>query len=449
MARTWELARGAVLIPSGLPLPIAGTDQFHEFHVHAEHYYLAGASEPGQVLTFDPGEGWTLFAHLASQEEKVWTGDAPPLERTATRTGLSRVRTSTDLEGWLEQRRGEPLALIGNRDLLARPWEYGIATWAAQEVDVDERLSARLSERVSEARRTKDAVEVDAMQKAAAASGRGHAAGMRLARPGLTERDLQVEIESEFFRGGAPRTAYGSIVGSGANAAVLHGTPGARELREGDLVLVDAGAEYHGYASDVTRTYPAGNSFTGLQADLYDLVYSVQQGAISRARPGTEYRDLHLEACVELADGLVALGILRGTAQDLVEQDAHALFLPHGLGHMLGLATHDAGGCLAGREPSQRFGLSYLRADLPLEAGYVVTIEPGLYFIRALLTDPERRARYREAVDWARVDTLLDAGGIRTEDDVLITDDGAEVLTAHIPSRRSEIEEIRRQAAAR
>ena len=130
-----------------------------------------------------------------------------------------------------------------------------------------------------------------------------------------------------------------------------------------------------------------------------------------------------------------------------MERDAHALFFPHGLGHMLGLATHDAGGCLAGRSPSDRFGLKWLRADLPLEPGYVVTIEPGIYFIRALLQDPGRRATFRDAVDWAKVDTLLDFGGIRIEDDVLVTEGAPEVvLTGAIPSSLDAIEGLRREA---
>jgi Xaa-Pro aminopeptidase len=142
----------------------------------------------------------------------------------------------------------------------------------------------------------------------------------------------------------------------------------------------------------------------------------------------------------------VDLGILRGEADTLVERDAHALFFPHGLGHMLGLATHDAGGCLAGRERSDRFGLKYLRTDLPLQPGYVVTIEPGIYFIRALLTDPERRQTYADAVNWDRVDTMLDFGGIRIEDDVLITANGPELLSGALPRALREVEAIREEA---
>jgi Xaa-Pro aminopeptidase len=446
VAASWGLARGAVLVAAGLPVPIAGTDQFHPFHAHPEHVYLAGEGLPGSVLAFDPGEGWSLFAHVPSQEERVWSGDGAGLAALGLATGVERVRPAHELAQWLERRRGEPLALLGDHDLPVDPGRYGVASWQALEVDIDAELSARLSQCVSEARRAKDPAELALMRKAAAASREGHLAGLRLARPGLSERRLQVEIEAEFFRNGGERTAYDSIVGSGPNGAVLHFSPTGRLLREGDLVLVDAGAEAGGYASDVTRTYPAGRRFEGLQRDLYALVLDVQQRAIAGVRPGVEYRDLHLAAAHQIAEGLAGLGILHGAPGDLVERDVHALFFPHGLGHMLGLATHDAGGCLAGREPSDRFGLKYLRADLPLAPDYVVTIEPGIYFIPALLEDPEWRGRFPREVNWELVDGLRGFGGIRIEDDVLVTAGGAEVLTAAIPKALDEIEAIRAEA---
>ena len=448
IARRWRDLRGPVVVPSGLLVPIAGTDQFHDYHAHNEHYYLSGNDQPGSVVAYDPREGWTLFAPVASQEDRVWIGDSIDFETLRERSGIEQVRPIAALSGWLEQRRGEPLALLGNPDLVGNPGGYGLENWAALEVEVDDEVSHRLSEAISEARRTKDEGELALMRQAAAASREGHLAGLRLARPGMTERQLQVEIEVEFFRNGAARTAYGSIVGTGPNGAVLHFAPTNRPLQDGDIVLVDAGAEIGGYASDVTRTFPVAPRFDGFQRDLYQLVLNVQEQAIRDARPGKEYKELHLEASAGIAAGLADLGILRGRPADLVERDAHALFFPHGLGHMLGLATHDAGGCLAGRTPSDRFGLKWLRADLPLRPGYVVTIEPGIYFIRAILEDPAHREAFGEMVNWDRVDRLLDFGGIRIEDDILVTDGAAEVLSADIPKQIDEIEVLRQEAAA-
>jgi Xaa-Pro aminopeptidase len=445
VAGAWGLTRGTVLVASGLPLPIAGTDQYHDFHAHNEHRYLSGTDVPGSVLAFDPGEGWTLFAPVATVEERVWVGDGVRLDELAAASGVERVRAADELGGWLERRRGEPLALMGNDDFAHQPGGYGVEGWTALEMEVDEELSGRLSEQVAELRRAKDGDELALMREAARISEVGHRTALRLARPGMTERQIQVELEAAFFREGSERTAYGSIVGTGANGAVLHFSPTKRVVRDGEIILIDAGAEYGGYASDVTRTFPAGTRFSGIQRELYELVLRVQEAAIADVRPGKEYRELHLEASRRIAEGLVEAGILRGDADGLVEQDAHALFFPHGLGHMLGLATHDAGGCLAGRTPSDRFGLKYLRADLPLEAGYVVTVEPGIYFIRALLEDAGRRERYRDAVNWERVDGLLDFGGIRIEDDVLVTERGAEVLSGGLPKDVRSIEELRRE----
>lgn len=450
-SRRDELARsaafhGVVLVAAGQPLPIAGTDQSHEFHAHPDHRYLTGLEQPGAVLALDPFEGWQLFAPVRGIEDRVWEGDGVPLEELAARSGVEHTRPVGQLAEWLERRRGEPIAIAGNDDILHRPERYGLSTWETLEPDIHFEASARLAERLAELRRTKDTGEIARMQGAADASLRGHVAAMRLARPGMTERQVEVEIEAEFFRAGAQRTAYGSIVGSGPNGAILHIAPTGRVLREGDIVMVDAGAEMDGYASDVSRTWPVSGRFEGAQRDLYQLVLNVQEAAIAGARPGKEYRELHLEACERMARGLVDLGILRGDPASLVERDAHALFFPHGLGHMLGLATHDAGGCLAGRAPSDRFGLKWLRADLPLQENYVVTIEPGFYVIDALLRDPVRRERYRDAVNWERVDALAGFGGIRIEDDVRITAGGAEVLTAAIPKQIAAIEAFREEA---
>ena len=442
----WELDDAIVVIPSGAPVPIAGTDQSHDFHAHGEHYYLSGVAEPSAVLTLDGDNGWTLFSYQPPAAEQVWTGPGLSFDKIRTNSGLDSVRPLVELASWLEVHRGRKVALLGNHDIQASPGGYGLSSWSALELDVNGDLGRRCSEELDALRRAKDIPEQHHMRDAALASHEGHLVGMRLARPGMTERALQVEIEAEFFRAGGDRTAYGSIVGGGPNSATLHFAPKQRAFRDGDLILVDAGAEVAGYASDVTRTYPVGPAFTGIQRDLYELVLDVQTAAIRDARPGKEYKELHLEASGRIAAGLVDLGILRGQADELVERDVQALFFPHGLGHMLGLATHDVGGCLVGRDTGSRPTLQYLRADLPLQPGYVVTVEPGIYFIRTLLEDPVAREKHGDAVNWDRVDELIDFGGIRIEDDVLITETGAEVLSAATPKSMAEIEKIRQEA---
>ena len=212
---------------------------------------------------------------------------------------------------------------------------------------------------------------------------------------------------------------------------MLHFEPSDRAIREGEFVLVDAGAEIGRYTADVTRTLVAGKP-TSFQRDLYAAVLETEQRAIARCVPGAEWKDIHLAAALDLVTRLVDLGILRGAAESLVEQEAHTLFFPHGIGHMVGLGVRDASGLAPGRARDPRPSLRTLRMDLPLQPGYCVTVEPGLYFIPPLLNDPARRQRFRDAVNWERVEGLLAIGGVRIEDNLLITDGTPENLTASI-----------------
>lgn len=408
VAAAWDLDREVVLVASGEPVSVPGHgDQTYPFRPHSEYFYLADRERPGCVLAFDPHAGWVDFVPAVSEKERVWTGGQIPDEGVP----------ASGLEEWLAARKGRPVALLG----------------CPLNVEHDEELGTRLREVLTHVRRPKDDVELERMRQAARATAAAYARLPELIRPGVTERSVQIELEAEFFRAGAQRTAYDTIVGSGPNAAVLHFSPTSRELREGELVLIDAGAEYDGYACDVTRTYPVGPRFSPEQRDLYAIVLAAQKRAVAGCRAGKEFRDLHIETAVDMTRGLVDFGLLRGEPESLVEQCAHYLFFPHGLGHMVGLGVRDASGRYPGRPKDERPHFETLRLDLPLEPGYVVTIEPGLYFIPALLNDAERRQRYREQVDWDRVDRMLDFGGIRIEDNVLVTAGEPEVLTAAIP----------------
>jgi Xaa-Pro aminopeptidase len=187
-----------------------------------------------------------------------------------------------------------------------------------------------------------------------------------------------------------------------------------------------------GYDSDITRTFPVSGSFGPEQAELYALVLRANRAAIELCVPGTEWRDVHRAAGVVLAEGLVSFGLLRGEPESLVESGAVHVFFPHGVGHMVGLGARDAGEVLPGRE-QRADAFPRLRVDLPLEPGYVMTVEPGVYFVRALVNDFELRERHRDSVNWERAEQMLGFGGIRIEDDVLVTADGHEVLTADVP----------------
>jgi Xaa-Pro aminopeptidase len=213
---------------------------------------------------------------------------------------------------------------------------------------------------------------------------------------------------------------------------VLHFPPSQRRFRDGELVLIDAGGEFRGYASDITRTYPASGELTAQQAELHALVREAGVVATNHCAPGVEFRDVHRAAASVLAAGLIEFGLLRGDAESAVEQGSVFLFFPHGVGHMVGLGIRDAGEVLPGRNPRED-EFPRLRVDLPLLPGHVVTIEPGIYFVPALLHDADLRERHRDNVNWDRAENMLGFGGIRIEDNVLITEDGFEVLTDKVP----------------
>ncbi|HWK18295.1 MAG TPA: M24B family metallopeptidase [Solirubrobacteraceae bacterium] len=270
------------------------------------------------------------------------------------------------------------------------------------------------------------------MRLAERATRAGFAAVVPSLFEGTSERAAQIELEAAAFRHGGDAMAYDTIVGSGPNAAVLHFAPSSRRFRSGELVLIDAGAERDGYASDITRTYPVGGELSAEQQELHSLVHTAEREAMALCTAGREWRDVHLAAARVIADGLVALGILRGAPDTLLETGAVWLFFPHGIGHLVGLGVRDAGGTLAERRDDPP-PFPNLRIDLPLRPGMVVTVEPGIYFIPAILEDAERRRCHAREVDWDRVDRILGFGGIRIEDNVLITESGHEVITGDVP----------------
>jgi Xaa-Pro aminopeptidase len=406
----WSELGTVVVIGAGDPIPIPGrADRVYPYLAHSEYFYLTDHQRPGAVLAYDPQEGWSEFVPAISADERLWSGALSDAAGTP----------ASELGPWLERRRGRRVAQLGA---------------PIPNAPSDAAVAAELRTRMDRVRRRKDEIELARMRLAADATSAGFAAAAPFIAPGISERALQIEIEAAFFRHGADTVAYDSIIASGPNAAVLHHLPTPRLLGAGELVLIDAGAEYRGYDCDVTRTYPVSGTFSAEQADVYGLVLRVQRAAIERCRAGVEYRDIHLAAALDVAQGLVDLGFLRGNAADLVEQGASALFFPHGIGHMVGLGVRDAGGYLPGRSRSETPALRFLRIDLPLEPGHVVTIEPGIYFPPHVLEEPEIRRQHRDTVIWNHVDTLRGFGGIRIEDNVLIRDGGNEVLTRAIPT---------------
>lgn len=415
IAAALPLGDAILLAGAGTPVPLPEeSDQTYPFRSHASYFYLAGHECAGGIVAYDPqapaAEQWVSFVPAVTEAERIWEGRTPIPGRPVA-----------DFPPWLEARRHRPVASVGA---------------SIPDVAIDAGLSNAAREALRHARRPKDEVEIALVRQAVAATAVGFEALRTHLRPGVTERAIQIELEAGFYRGGGTRTGYGTIVGSGSNSAVLHFEPTDRIIQEGEFVLVDAGAELNRYTADVTRTYVAGTP-SAFQHDLYQVVLEAEERAIRRCVVGAEWKDVHFAAARDLTAGLVAMGVLRGEPASLVEQEAHTLFFPHGIGHLVGLGVRDASGLLPGRTRDPRPSLQSLRVDLPLATGYLATIEPGIYFIPALLNDAARRSRFAHQVRWELVDQHLALGGVRIEDNVLVTPEGPEVLTAAIP--KSEV----------
>ena len=411
-ADAWQLRDEIVLVGAGDPIHVPGrADITYPFVAHSEYYWLTDRNRPGGVLAFDPGEGWFDFPAPVTVADRLWSGAVDD---------ASESPTADQLPAWLND---------GDRGRRA-VW-LGVPSAGVPGVGSDQ-LTERLRLQLSAARRPKDAVELERMRAAQRATRAAFARVTEFLADGVTERQAQIELEAAAFRHGAAAMGYDTIIGSGPNAAVLHFMPTDRVMRRGELVLIDAGAQQLGYVSDITRTFCVGGVMTDTQQELHAIVHAALLAAIARVAPGVEWRDVHRTAALTIADGLAAAGILRGDAESLVESGAVGLFFPHGIGHLVGLGVRDAGEPLYERrhEPPP---YPNLRIDLPLEPGMVVTVEPGVYFVPALLQDPERRARHRDEVDWDQVDRMLGFGGIRIEDNLLVTADGHEVITADVP----------------
>ena len=466
VAKRWELADEVVVLRAGEPAGWSGTDQHFAFLPHPDVAYLTAVGSPGTTLAFDAAAGeWELFGPRFSAERLVWEQPPTPVGRPLD-----------ELEDWLARRGEQTLIELGAGSVVPEPppaptetsdaeapegdapeadvggdESSGVGAESSSDAvasngaaaDVDASAEAavlRLSAAIAAERLIKDEAELDDMRRAAAASTAGFEWVYANAAPGMTERQIQVGMESQFFAAGAPRVAYDSIVASGPHGAYLHYVyagddplrPATRTVEAGDLLLIDAGAQFGGYASDVTRTMVVGADPTDEQEFLWQLVLRTQQQTIDMCRPGIQWREVHLAAARIMGGGLVEMGLLRGEPAELVSEGVVALFFPHGLGHQLGLSVHDVTGIPRGHERSDDPALKHLRIDRELEAGMVTTVEPGLYFIDALLGDPARREKFAGSVVWDRVDELRGFGGIRIEDNVLVTDGEPEVLTAAI-----------------
>lgn len=412
---------GAILVLPAAPERIRSRDTHYPYRQDSDFWYLTGCDEPHAVLVLVPGRKHgeaILFCRERDPEREGWDGPRLGPEGAVEVLGLDDAYPVSDIDdilpGLLEGRRRVHyhLGRDADFDLKLIGWINRVRAQARQGAQPPQEF-LELGHLLDEMRLFKSADEIALMQKAADISVEAHRAAMRAVRAGIHEYELQAELECVFRRHGA-QPAYASIVGAGANACVLHYRANSAKVRAGELVLVDAGAEYRGYAADITRTFPADGRFSRQQRALHDLVCRAQAAALAQARPGLPYEAGHDAAVEVLADGLLSLGLLQGTLKAALADGTYKRYYRHKTGHWLGLDVHDVG-------EYRLDGASRL-----LEPGMVFTIEPGLYI----------------PADDASVPAKWRGIGIRIEDDVLVTGDGHRVLTGALERSADEVEAL-------
>jgi len=421
-ARLAQAMQAGVAVLPTAPERIRNRDSHYPYRYDSHFYYLTGFPEPEAALVIVAGAQpkSLLFCREKNEEREIWDGFRFGPEGARNRFGFDEAHPISALDAKMTELLADQSALyypIGADtawDARAIGWLNALRANARAGVGAPDRVQ-ELRALVDEMRLVKDAHELAIMRRAAAISAAAHRRAMRLARPGRFEYELEAELLHEFRRSGAQFPAYSPIVAGGANACVLHYVANDAVLRDGDLVLIDAGCELAGYACDITRTHPVNGRFSGAQREVYELVLAAQSAAIGKVRAGNAWNEPHDAAVRVLAQGMLDLKLVSGSLEEVLEKETYKRFYMHRTGHWLGLDVHDAG--------------EYKRAGKwrTLAPGMTLTVEPGLY-VRAAEDVPER----------------LRGIGVRIEDDVLVTEGGCEVLTAAAPKSIAELEALKR-----
>jgi len=415
-----RMKKNAVAVLAAAPAATRNKDVEYPYRQDSDFHYLTGFDEPEAVAVFAPGREqgrFILFCRPYDEAQAIWTGRHAGLEGARERFGADEAYAIEDLGSVLPDLLDQknvvyfPIGADGDLDRAVMAAVNGLRGKARAGAKPPEEFVA-LDRLLHEMRLRKSPGEIQTMRKAADVSVQAHRRAMLACRPGMYEYEIEAELTHEFMRHGLRYAAYPSIVAGGGNACVLHYTENTDILRDGDLLLIDAGAEFGNYAADITRTFPVNGRFSDAQRQLYELVLEAQLAAIDKIRPGKTWIEPHDAAVRVLVKGLVKLGLLEGRVGKLIKDEAYKKFYMHRTGHWLGMDVHDVGDYKIGGEWRE------------LEPGMVLTVEPGLY-VSPSCQEVEPK--------WRGI-------GIRIEDDVVVTKDGCEVLTEAMPKTVADIE---------
>ncbi len=415
------IGSGAVAIMPSAPVSVRSGDVEFIYRQDNDFYYLTGFAEPESVALFAPDEKeqFILFVRPRDKERETWTGRRAGLEGAVADYGGDRAFPIDDLDGVLRRHLDKVdriyYPLGANERMNGRVLELLRAAQAMRpRLGTGPHALLDPRELIHEERLRKHPEELAAMRDAIAISAEAHKAAMRTARGGMMEWQVEATVDYTFRSRGAAGPSYPSIIASGPNAATLHYINNDREMRTGELLLIDAGCEYGFYASDVTRTFPIGARFTPLQRDLYEIVLAAQAKGIEAIKPGIKFDDPHEAAVRVLVEGMCRVGLVKGSVEDAMRDGTWRRFYMHRTSHWLGMDVHDVGLYRVGGE------------SRTLEPGMVLTVEPGIYIAPDDTVAPEE---FRGI-------------GIRIEDDVLVTPDGHEVMTAAVPKSVADVEAL-------
>lgn len=406
------------------------TDFEYAFRQESNFLYLTGVDEPDFHVILDlKDRTWHLVMPRRDAKFAVWMGHVNPPEYYKERFYPDSVLYADQMEMVFKKREAETIFCL-NEECAAAIRELGLAC-----------NTDTLPEAMAYCRSIKSEEELKRMRRANEVASEAHRTAMKMVGGASYEYEVKAAFEYVTQKHGMLHQPYGGIFASGSNSAILHYVKNSSVIEKNGHFLIDAGAEYKGYAADITRTFPVSGTFSEPLSDLYDITLQALVETTSGARPGVKMEDLHLHAAKVIVEGLKNCGYIKGDVEEMMQVNLFALFFPHGLGHFLGLDTHDVGGYLKGVEPIDRPGLRFLRARRTLEKGMVITIEPGLYMIPALLEPAFSDPKYKSFLNENKLRKLLGFGGIRIEDNLAITENGNENLT-NVPKKRADIEAL-------
>ncbi len=441
-----KVSEGLLFFPGNSEVSFNYPANTYHFRQDSNFLYFFGLNQADLAAVLDTETGKEyIFGNDVDMDDIIWMGPQETIKERAAKCGVENTLPTAELAGFLQKakNKGQKIHIL--------PVYRGETTIQIADLlnishkEVKNLVSEELIKAVVALREIKDEYELIEIEKAINTAYKMHTTSMKMAKPGTLEQEIAGVIEGIAISGGGP-VSFPVILS--VHGETLHNHHHNNIIKVGDMMVTDAGCETSmGYASDITRTVPVGGKFNERQKMIYEIVLKANTEVIKQCKPGIFYRDMHFLAAKTIVNGLKEAGIMKGNTDEAVEQGAHALFMPHGLGHQMGLDVHDMEGLgedFVGYDDeikrSKQFGLAFLRMAKRLKKGMVMTVEPGIYFIPALIDLWKSENKFTDFINYDKLESFKDFGGIRIEDDILITDQGCTVLGKPIPKTVEEIE---------